>query len=459
MVDGLIGDAGAMVGRAVAARDGWFDVSTLKEPYRVEGKKTMGLEIAEQLGWRAPDVVVYPTGGGVGLIGIAKAFAELRELGWLTGPATRFVAAQSSGCAPVVRAYEAGAETTEPWPDPRTVAYGITVAAPLGGPQLLRILRESGGTAVAVDDADALATRAECAADRRGAAVPRGRGRAARGPRRWPRGAGSPRPTGWSCSTPAARWSSRRRCPPPPACSPPPTSCPDGSGPHSHPGRACCRRAERDSRSSTPTGRSRSRTAAPRRTAWRTPWPRSTASSRSASATWRPTCAPPADGVAVLLHDARLDRTTDRTGAVRTLPWAEVAKARVGGREPVPRLDELLGSYPDLRVNIDVKTPSAVGPLVEAVRRAGAVDRVCIGSFHDRLVPLVRDRLGERLCTSLGPREVLALRLGALRRTAAGCAQVPPGLLRIRVIDRGSSPPRTGSAWPCTPGRSTTRPR
>jgi threonine synthase len=164
VVAGLIGDAGAMVGRAVAARDGWFDVSTLKEPYRVEGKKTMGLEIAEQLGWRAPDVVVYPTGGGVGLIGIAKAFAELRELGWLTGPVTRFVAAQSSGCAPVVRAYEAGAEATEPWPDPRTVAYGITVAAPLGGPQLLRILRNSHGTAVAVDDADALATRAECAA-------------------------------------------------------------------------------------------------------------------------------------------------------------------------------------------------------------------------------------------------------------------------------------------------------
>jgi threonine synthase len=164
VVAGLIGDAGAMVARAVAAREGWFDVSTLKEPYRVEGKKTMGLEIAEQLGWRAPDVVVYPTGGGVGLIGIAKAFAELRELGWLTGPATRFVVAQSSGCAPVVRAHQDGAETTEPWPDPRTVAYGITVAAPLGGPQLLRILRESGGTAVAVDDADALATRADCAA-------------------------------------------------------------------------------------------------------------------------------------------------------------------------------------------------------------------------------------------------------------------------------------------------------
>jgi len=142
-----------------------------------------------------------------------------------------------------------------------------------------------------------------------------------------------------------------------------------------------------------------------------------------------------ADGVAVLLHDASLNRTTDRTGSVRTLPWAEVARARVGGREPVPRLDDLLGSYPQLRVNIDVKTPSAVDPLVDAIRRAGAVERVCIGSFHDRLIPLVRFRLGERLCTSLGPREVLALRLGTLRRTAAGCAQVPPGLLRIRVVD------------------------
>jgi threonine synthase len=164
VVDGLIGDAGAMIGRA-ARRGGWFDVSTLKEPYRVEGKKTMGLEIAEQLGWRAPEVVVYPTGGGVGLIGIAKAFAELRELGWLTGPPTRFVAAQSSGCAPVVAAFDAGAPATTAWPQPHTVAYGITVAAPIGGPQLLRILRESGGTALAVTDADALATRARCAAE------------------------------------------------------------------------------------------------------------------------------------------------------------------------------------------------------------------------------------------------------------------------------------------------------
>ncbi|MDE9364329.1 threonine synthase [Luteipulveratus sp. YIM 133132] len=162
VVDGLIGDAGRLVGRAAAARD-WFDVSTLKEPYRVEGKKTMGLEIAEQLGWRAPEVVVYPTGGGVGLIGIAKAFAELRELGWLTGPTTRFVAAQSSGCAPVVDAFERGADDVEPFPNPETIAYGITVAGPLGGRQVLRALRAGGGTAVAVDDEDALATRDECA--------------------------------------------------------------------------------------------------------------------------------------------------------------------------------------------------------------------------------------------------------------------------------------------------------
>jgi len=142
------------------------------------------------------------------------------------------------------------------------------------------------------------------------------------------------------------------------------------------------------------------------------------------------------DGVPVLLHDAGLDRTTDRTGAVRELPWAEVARARVAGREPVPRLDELLGSYPGLRVNLDVKTPSAVRPLVAAVRRAGAVDRVCVGSFHDRLVTAVRAQLGPRLCTSLGPRGVLRLRLGSLRSTPAGCAQVPVRVGGLRVLDR-----------------------
>jgi len=142
------------------------------------------------------------------------------------------------------------------------------------------------------------------------------------------------------------------------------------------------------------------------------------------------------DGVALLMHDPTLDRTTDRSGAVAALPWAQIAQARVGGTEPVPRLEDLLGSYPQLRVNLDVKTPSAVGPLVAAVRRTGAVDRVCVASFHDRLLPRVRAALGRRLCTSLGPREVLALRLGSLRRTDAGCAQVPPRHRRIRVIDR-----------------------
>lgn len=141
------------------------------------------------------------------------------------------------------------------------------------------------------------------------------------------------------------------------------------------------------------------------------------------------------DGVAVLLHDATLDRTTDRAGRLTELPWAEVARARVGGTEPVPRLEDLLGSYPDLRVNLDIKAPSAVGPLVAAVRRAGAVDRVCVGSFHDRSLAAVRAALGPALCTSLGPREVLALRLGRLRPDTGGCAQVPPRLGRIPVID------------------------
>ncbi len=142
------------------------------------------------------------------------------------------------------------------------------------------------------------------------------------------------------------------------------------------------------------------------------------------------------DGVAVLLHDASLDRTTDRAGRVTDLPWAEIARARVGGTEPVPRLDDLLGSYPDLRVNLDVKAPSSVGPLVEAVTRAGAVDRVCVGSFHDRSLAEVKARLGPALCTSLGPRQVLALRLGRLRPGVAGCAQVPPRLGALRIIDR-----------------------
>lgn len=150
------------------------------------------------------------------------------------------------------------------------------------------------------------------------------------------------------------------------------------------------------------------------------------------------------DGVAVLMHDSRLDRTTDRAGAIRELSWAEVERAQVAGREPVPRLDDLLGSYPALRVNLDVKTPAAVGPLADAVRRTGALDRVCVGSFYDRLVTATRAQLGPRLCTSLGPRGVLGLRLGSLRTTGAAvarapgaaCAQVPIRLGLLPVIDR-----------------------
>src|SRR5208337_1578256 len=116
LVDGLIGDAGRLVAAAVGQRPGYQDVSTLREPYRIEGKKTMGLEIAEQLGWRLPGVIVYPTGGGVGIIGIYKALRELLELGWVSGDLPRLVAVQSTGCAPIVRAFQAGAAASEPWP-------------------------------------------------------------------------------------------------------------------------------------------------------------------------------------------------------------------------------------------------------------------------------------------------------------------------------------------------------
>jgi threonine synthase len=159
LVDGLISDAGKLVGELVAASGGGiFDASTLKEPYRLEGKKTMGYEIAEQLGWRVPDVIVYPTGGGVGLIGIHKALAELRNLGWIDARTPRLVAVQSTGCAPVVRAFETGARRAEPWPDAAaSVAFGITVPAPIGDELMLAALRDTGGAAVAVDDEEMLA--------------------------------------------------------------------------------------------------------------------------------------------------------------------------------------------------------------------------------------------------------------------------------------------------------------
>jgi threonine synthase len=158
LVDGLIGDAGAMIGAFVRASNGAvFDASTLKEPYRLEGKKTMGYELIEQYGWHMPDVIVYPTGGGVGLIGIYKALQEMLELGWVSGRMPRLVAAQATGCAPIVRAFDAGATRAEPWLDASTVAFGITVPAPLGDELILAALAATGGTAVAVDDAEILA--------------------------------------------------------------------------------------------------------------------------------------------------------------------------------------------------------------------------------------------------------------------------------------------------------------
>src|SRR5437867_2615329 len=152
LVDGHIGDCGNAA-RAYATETGAVDVSTLREPYRIEGKKTLGLELAEQLGWTLPDAIVYSTGGGTGLIGMWKAFAELRRAGWLEGKPPRLYSVQAAGCAPVVRAFEAGTDACAPWPDPRTIAAGLRVPAPRGDRLMLRALRESGGGAVAVTDA------------------------------------------------------------------------------------------------------------------------------------------------------------------------------------------------------------------------------------------------------------------------------------------------------------------
>jgi len=151
LVDGLINDCGKRVAEG-SERMGWFDVSTLKEPYRIEGKKTMGLELAEQLGWTLPDVIFYPTGGGTGLIGMWKAFAELEAIGFIGAERPRMVAVQATGCAPIVRAWEEGAEHATLWQDAQTCAAGIRVPAAIGDFLILRAVRESGGFAIAVDD-------------------------------------------------------------------------------------------------------------------------------------------------------------------------------------------------------------------------------------------------------------------------------------------------------------------
>ena len=162
LVDGLIGDA-ARVAVSVADQQSLFDLSTLKEPYRVEGKKTMGLEIAMQLGWKMPDAIVYPTGGGTGIIGMYKGFQELLELGWIEGEPPKFIAVQASGCQPIVKAFQEGKDTAEPWPNATTIADGLRVPGPFADYLILQAIRATGGTALAVEDTEMVAAMYELA--------------------------------------------------------------------------------------------------------------------------------------------------------------------------------------------------------------------------------------------------------------------------------------------------------
>lgn len=155
LIDGLISDCARLVAERAAAEN-WFEVSTLKEPYRVEGKKTMGYELAEQLDWNLPDIILYPTGGGVGLIGMWKAFEEMEALGWIDSRRPRMIAVQAEGCQPIVRAFEQGAERSEFFKGAQTVASGLRVPKPLGDFLILDALRKSGGTAIAVSDRELL---------------------------------------------------------------------------------------------------------------------------------------------------------------------------------------------------------------------------------------------------------------------------------------------------------------
>jgi threonine synthase len=165
LVKGALKDCNRLVAEG-SARMGWFDMSTLKEPYRIEGKKTMGLELADQLGWTLPDVIFYPTGGGTGFIGMWKAFAELEALGWIGSKRPRMVAVQTTGCCPIVKAFEAGHREVEtPWPDIRTNVQGVRVAKALGDYLILRVMYESNGFGVAVTDEDVESTRQAVAED------------------------------------------------------------------------------------------------------------------------------------------------------------------------------------------------------------------------------------------------------------------------------------------------------
>jgi threonine synthase len=164
LVDGLIGDCARLVAERAAAGD-WFDLSTLQEPYRVEGKKTMGYEVAEQMDWELPDAILYPTGGGVGLIGMWKAFGEMERLGWIGSRRPRMIAVQAEGCQPIVRAFEENQPHARFWEDARTLAAGLRVPKPLGDFLILDILRSSGGAAVAVSDDEMLDAGASLASE------------------------------------------------------------------------------------------------------------------------------------------------------------------------------------------------------------------------------------------------------------------------------------------------------
>ena len=155
LVPGTIADAGRALGAWAPAPE-WWNVATFKEPFRLEGKKTLGYEIAEQCGWRLPDVILYPTGGGTGLVGMARAFTELFALGWARPPLPRLVVVQARGCAPIVRAFESGAAKAEPWPDAETIAAGLRVPSPFADAEILAAVRASGGTAVSVGEEELL---------------------------------------------------------------------------------------------------------------------------------------------------------------------------------------------------------------------------------------------------------------------------------------------------------------
>ena len=173
LVDGHIGDAGHR-SMAVAEEHGWFDLSTLKEPYRAEGKKTMGLEIVMQLGWKLPDTIVYPTGGGTGIIGMHKGFQELLELGWVEGRPPKFISVQATGCQPIVKAFQEGKTAAVPWEGAATLADGLRVPSPFADYLMLQDIRETGGTALAVEDSEMVKAMYEIAGTEGVIACPEG---------------------------------------------------------------------------------------------------------------------------------------------------------------------------------------------------------------------------------------------------------------------------------------------